>query len=96
MFGISPAVALAFAVLFGVGNGLATLARGTVPLVLFGASGYGRLVGIVGRPFMMMQAAAPLTLALVAERASDTAALGLIACFALASLGCFTMLRRPV
>ena len=40
----------AFALMFGVANGLITIARGAVPLALFGAAGYGRMVGrIAGR-----------------------------------------------
>ncbi|HEX8809305.1 MAG TPA: MFS transporter, partial [Xanthobacteraceae bacterium] len=41
----SASVAAIFAVMFGMANGLLTIARGTVPLALFGASGYGRLMG---------------------------------------------------
>ena len=73
-------------VMFGMANGLITIARGTVPLALFGASGYGRLVGRIGGPFLVMQSIAPLVLAAVAERASDTAALALVAMFAVVAL----------
>ena len=41
----SAALAAIFAIMFGTANGLLTIARGTVPLALFGASGYGRLMG---------------------------------------------------
>src|SRR5262249_7896625 len=37
----SAAVAAVFAVMYGMANGLLTIARGTVPLTLFGAAGYG-------------------------------------------------------
>ncbi len=36
-------IAAIFMVMFGMANGLITIARGTVPLALFGASGYGAL-----------------------------------------------------
>ena len=42
--GISAGPAALFAIMFGVCNGLITIARGTVPLTMFGAAGYGRLV----------------------------------------------------
>ena len=45
LFGISVAVAVAFAMMFGMANGLITIARGAVPLALFGAAGYGHLMG---------------------------------------------------
>src|ERR1700704_2465162 len=81
--GLSLPVAAAFMVMFGMANGLITIARGTVPLALFGASGYGALLGRIAGPFLVMQAIAPLVLAFVAERASDVAVLAVVAGFAL-------------
>jgi MFS family permease len=43
--GVSVPTAAAFALMFGGANGLVTITRGAVPLALFGASGYGRLIG---------------------------------------------------
>jgi MFS family permease len=94
-FGINLWVAAAFVIMFGVTNGLMTIARGTVPLVLFGSAGYGKIVGRIGGPALVMQAAAPLVLALVAERFGDYYALGVVACFALAALCAFFLVRRP-
>jgi MFS family permease len=85
----SVSVAAGFAAMYGVANGLMTIARGTVPLALFGAAGYGRLVGRIGGPFLVVQAVAPVVLAYVAERASDSTALALVAAFAVVSLICF-------
>ncbi len=93
--GISTPLAALFYVLFGASNGLVTIARGTVPLALFGAAGFGRLVGRLAAPWMVMQAAAPLVLALVAERVSDGGALTLTALFAAVALICFLAIRRP-
>jgi hypothetical protein len=93
--GISTPLAAAFAIMFGVSNGLVTIARGTVPLALFGAAGYGRLIGRIAAPWLVMQAMAPLVLAFVAERASDRAALVFAGCFALIALVSFLLLRRP-
>ncbi|HET7849424.1 MAG TPA: MFS transporter [Pseudolabrys sp.] len=93
--GISWPVAAAFALMFGGANGLVTITRGAVPLALFGPSGYGRLIGRLAGPFLLMQAAAPVVMAFVVERASDAAALALAAVFAAAALGCFAMIRPP-
>ena len=93
--GISAPVAAAFAILFGLSNGLVTIARGTLPLVLFGPAGYGRLIGRIAGPWLVMQSAAPLVMAFVAERFSDAAALGLACAFALVAMGCFWAIRRP-
>jgi hypothetical protein len=95
LFGLSAPTAVAFAVMFGIANGLITIARGTVPLALFGAAGYGALMGRIAGPSLVMQAIAPLVLALVAERASDPAVLMVIAGLALTAFGCFALVRRP-
>jgi hypothetical protein len=85
LFGLSVASAAVFALMFGMANGLITIARGAVPLALFGAVGYGHLVGRIGRASLTMQAIAPLVLAFVAERSSDPAVLAVVAVFALVS-----------
>ena len=95
IFGFALPAAIAFAVMFGAANGLLTIARGALPLALFGATGYGRLLGRIAKPFQVMQAIAPLALAFVVERVSDPAALAVTACFALAAMICFLAIRRP-
>src|SRR4029077_10741776 len=94
VLGFSTATAAAFALMFGGANGLITIARGAVPLALFGASGYGRLMGRLAAPFLAMQAAAPLVMAFMVERSSDPAALALAAGFASIALICFIAIRR--
>jgi|SRR5215218_3976717 MFS family permease len=91
----SVPLALTFALLFGIANGLITITRGAVPLALFGPVGYGRLVGRIAGPSLIMQALAPVTFAFVAERTSDPMALAFTALFALVALGCFLTIRRP-
>ena len=89
------ATAAAFALLFGGANGLITIARGAVPLALFGASGYGRLMGRLAGPFLLVQAAAPFIMAFMIEHTSDLGALILAAGFATVALICFILIRRP-
>ena len=95
LLGVSTATAAAFALMFGGANGLITIARGAVPLALFGASGYGRLMGRLAGPFLLMQAAAPFIMAYMIERTSDFGALSLAAGFASIALICFILIRRP-
>jgi MFS family permease len=95
LFGLTVPVAASFAVMFGMANGLLTIARGAVPLALFGAAGYGHLVGRIGGPYLVMQAIAPLVLAFVAERAADSAVLAVVAAFAAISFIGFAAMRRP-
>lgn len=95
LFGFSVPVAIAFAVMFGAANGLMTIARGAVPLALFGATGYGRLLGRIAKPFQIMQAVAPVVLAFVIERGSDLAGIALTAACSLTALVCLFAIRRP-
>jgi MFS family permease len=95
LLGFSVTAAAAFAVMFGMCNGLITIARGAVPLSLFGAAGYGHLMGRIALPCMMMQAIAPLALAFVAERTSDPAVLVVVAAFALLAFAGLAAIRRP-
>jgi MFS family permease len=91
----SAPLAAAFAVIYGMANGLMTIARGTVPLALFGATGYGRLLGRIAGPYLVVQAAAPVCLSFIAERTSDAAGLAVVAAFAAAALLCFAAIRQP-
>lgn len=92
-FGVVPAAV--FAVMFGAANGLVTITRGALPLALFGAAGYGRLIGRLAGPFLLMQAAAPLLMAFVVERVSDPAALATAAAFCAIGLFCLVAIRKP-
>ena len=49
LLGISTPTGFAFAIMFGAANGLITIARGAVPLALFGSVGYGRTIGRIAR-----------------------------------------------
>src|ERR1700744_179556 len=50
----------AFPVVHRAGNGVVTIARGTLPLAIFGPQNYGYRLGLIGAPARMTQAAAPL------------------------------------
>ena len=56
-----------FALFHGAGNGILTIARGTLPLAIFGPENYGYRLGIIGAPARMAQAAAPLLFGLLIE-----------------------------
>jgi predicted MFS family arabinose efflux permease len=63
----APAAA-AFALLHGAGNGILTIAKGTVPLVLFGPLGYGRRQGWLMVPARIAQALAPWLFGVLLDR----------------------------
>jgi predicted MFS family arabinose efflux permease len=56
-----------FAIFHGSGNGILTIARGTLPLAIFGPENYGYRLGVIGAPARMAQAAAPLLFGLLIE-----------------------------
>ncbi len=62
-----PAAAMAFTLLYGAGNGLLTIARGTVPLAIFGPHGYGERTGLLGAPARAAQALAPFLFGLLLD-----------------------------
>jgi hypothetical protein len=62
----APAI-MAFALLHGAGNGLLTIAKGTLPLVIFGPVGYGLRSGILAAPARAAQAASPLVFGLLID-----------------------------
>ncbi len=54
-----PYAAMGFAVLYGMSNGIMTVNRGTLPLAMFGAAGYARILGWLAVPVLLAQATAP-------------------------------------
>ena len=63
----APAAA-AFTILHGAGNGILTITKGTLPLALFGAQGYGQRQGLLLIPARVAQAAAPWVFGLCLDR----------------------------
>lgn len=76
LFLFAGAPAAAFAILHGAGNGILTIATGTVPLALFGADGYSRRQGWLALPARAAQALAPITFAALLSAAGSQALLG--------------------
>lgn len=60
--------ALVFTLLFGISNGLITIVRGAVPLILFGPVGYGAVLGLLATPYLLTNATAPVLLAALVEQ----------------------------
>lgn len=84
---------------YGAGIGLESIARGTLPLALFGSNGYAKLMGRLAMPSLIAQAAAPSAGALLLERFGPHGTLAALSGLALANvvLACglgWRMLRR--
>jgi hypothetical protein len=93
--GISFPLAALFAIGFGAANGVMTIARGALPLLMFGPVGYGRVIGRIARPALFVQAFAPFVVASAVETLSDRMVLLLGTVLALAVLLCFVMIKTP-
>lgn len=75
--------AMPFTLLHGAGNGILTIARGTVPLAIFGPENYGYRLGILGAPARILQAASPLAFgALIDSFGSNALAFSALICVA--------------
>jgi predicted MFS family arabinose efflux permease len=88
-----PSAAL-FAVLHGAGNGILTIAKGTLPLVFFGPQGYGHRQGLLMIPARIAQASAPWLFGLCLDR-WGAAALWLSGSVGLMAFGALLALPRP-
>ena len=92
--GTSLAAALVFSIGGGAGNGLVTIARGAVPLVLFDHRAYGTITGRIAAPAFWFSALAPFAVALVLDHGGAAAALATLAVPALAAAVAAGLLRR--
>ncbi|MFY1910940.1 MFS transporter [Achromobacter xylosoxidans] len=89
-----PVAAPLFAILHGAGNGILTIAKGTLPLALFGTQGYGARQGWLMLPARIAQALAPLLFGLALD-AWGANALWLSGAIGLAACGALMLLRGP-
>ena len=83
----------AYALLYGAGNGMLTIARGTLPLAIFGPEGYGQRVGWLSVIARAMQAAAPFAFSWMLEALGVRWSLAISAAASLVALGALLALR---
>jgi MFS family permease len=86
----APAAAL-FGILHGAGNGILTIAKGTLPLVIFGPAGYGHRQGLLMVPARVTQALAPWLFGIALDRWGAGALAVSATVGALALLALFTL-----
>jgi MFS family permease len=63
--GLSPIASLVFVLLYGLGNGMNTIVKGTAMAQYVSHAHVGQLNGLLGLPIALARAAAPLTLGLL-------------------------------
>ena len=79
-------VIVAFTLLMGASQGVVTIVRGAVPLALFGAAGYGAVLGVIATPILVVNAVSPTLFALVVDRWGWQVAQAVLVAVAAASL----------
>lgn len=81
---------------YGAGVGISSIVRGTVPLELFGAKRYPRIMGRLALPSLLGQAVAPPAAALIVAAGGRSAVLIALAALAAAAAGLSSMLLITV
>ncbi|WP_202947752.1 hypothetical protein [Advenella kashmirensis] len=92
----SIAGAITFAILFGLGNGLFSIVAGTLPLVLFGSQGYGRLQGKITSARLTVSAVAPFALAFGMTNIGIHWALAITMALGAGAIVAYVLIRRLV
>jgi predicted MFS family arabinose efflux permease len=90
---IPPALAV---VLYAAGYGISWIARGTLPLALFGPVRYPHLMGRIAMPSLVVQALAPAAGALILARYGSTVTIVVLAAFALLNVALMLALRARI
>jgi predicted MFS family arabinose efflux permease len=83
-------------VLYGAGNGIYSIAKGALPLALFGAERYPSLMGRLARPHLVAQALGPALGTLLLSALGAGLTLSALAGLAAVNLALAAVLWRPV
>jgi predicted MFS family arabinose efflux permease len=82
-----PALIAAGILLYGAGSGIRSIARGTVPLALFGPEGYAALMGKLALPVLVAQAASPSIGAVLMRHLGAAGTMGALCAAAAVNVG---------
>lgn len=85
---------LLFTLLMGASQGVLTIVRGAVPLALFGAKGYGAVLGFIAMPVLFVSAASPTIFAWIVDRWGWDVGHVAILIAAVASMVCMETMAR--
>lgn len=91
-----PQLAVLSMLLYGAGNGLRAIVRGTLPLVLVKPEEYALVVGRMARPALIGQAVTPLLCGYVWQTMGPQATLWLLCALALVNVLLVAMLKRAL
>lgn len=85
---------LLFTLLMGASQGVLTIVRGAVPLALFGAKGYGAVLGFLATPVLFVSAASPTVFAWIVDRWGWEVGHGAILIASVGSMVCMETMAR--
>ena len=91
LLGMPAAIAM---IAYGAGNGLWSIARGALPLSVFGSEGYARTMGRLATPMLISSAAAPSVGAWMIDVLGAETMLGVMATVAIVPLALALALHR--
>ncbi|TWR24368.1 MFS transporter [Mucilaginibacter pallidiroseus] len=83
---VSNSLAIPGVILFGMGNGMRSVVRGTLPLSLFGESSYAVLIGKLGRWPLIAQAVTPVIAGFIMQKFNSMYFLGVFLIIALVNV----------
>src|SRR3954447_17750907 len=75
---VAPPLTAAALICYGAGAGIASIARGTLPLAIFGAEHYAIWVGRLAAPTLIAGAVSPALVAVLLDRAGALVALSVL------------------
>jgi len=84
---VAPPLTAAALICYGAGTGIASIARGTLPLALFGADQYPTWLGRLAGPTLIAGAISPALAAILLDRAGSMVTLQTLAVLALVNIG---------
>jgi MFS family permease len=93
-FFLNPWIFALAVILYAAGNGIGSIAKGTLPLALFGPLRYPMLMGRLGLPIMIAMAVMPYFGALAYEYGGPNLAFGLILALSCINVGLVFVLWR--
>ncbi|TPV39352.1 MFS transporter [Pantoea deleyi] len=94
LLAVMPQMALLSMLLYGAGNGLRAIVRGTLPLVMVKPESYAIVMGKMARPALMGQALTPLIGGYVFEKMGASATLWLLCALAIINVMLVMALKR--
>ena len=94
LFAPSTIGAAAFAITFGLGSGLFSIVSGTLPLAIFGKTGFGKRLGWIGLGRLCLSALAPFALSVELGTVGPKPSLWILAVSGLMCVAVFTEVWR--